>query len=56
MKRRVLALALLLVTLCPLAARSDGGAMDPNGLAAPAPELTVWLDSAVQLLLAWLGV
>jgi len=56
MKRRVPALALLLVTFCPLAARATGGAMDPNGLVAPAPDLAVWLDSAVQLFLAWLGV
>lgn len=56
MKRRVLALALLLVTLHPLAARATGGDYDPNGLTAPAPDLAAWLDSALQVFLAWLGV
>lgn len=56
MKRRILALVLLFATLRPLAARATGGDYDPNGLGAPAPELAAWLDSALRVFLAWLGV
>ena len=56
MKRRILALALLFVTLHPLAARATDATADPNGLTAPAPDLALWLDSALRVVLAWLGV
>lgn len=56
MKRRIPCLALLLTLVSPLAARAGDAAADPDGLAAPAPELAAWLDSAVRVFLAWLGI
>ncbi len=56
MKRRTLAFALLLTLVCPLVARATDAAADPDGIAAPAPELAAWLDSAVRVFLAWLGI
>jgi len=56
MKRRIPCLALLLTLLCPLAARAGDAAADPDGLATQVPELAAWLDSAVRVFLAWLGV
>jgi hypothetical protein len=56
MKRRILSLALLLPLLCPMVVLAADPSADPDGLTAPAPELAAWLDSAVRVFLAWLGI